>query len=65
MTHATSYCLLKYGIGEEQQLLTSKFFFNCNQCVKAGGGIVQYVQVLDEVAESKDTILHVISELQC
>ena len=64
MTHATSYSLLKYSIGEEQQL-TSKFIINCNQCVKAGGRIVQYVQVLDEVAESKDTILHDISELQC
>ena len=28
MTHATSYSLLKYSIGEEQQLLTSKGFFS-------------------------------------
>ena len=64
LAHATSYCLLQNGIQEEQQLLGLQSFFSiATKASKPEVGIVKYVQVLDEVADSKDTILHVISEL--
>ena len=64
LAHATSYCLLQNGIQEEQQLLGLQSFFSiATKASKPEVGIVKYVQVLDEVADSKDTILHFISEL--
>ncbi len=63
IAHATSYCLLQNYIQEKQLVGLQTFFPMATKAPKPEVGIVKYVQVLDEVADSKDTILHVISEL--
>ena len=64
ISHATSYCLLRNSLPDDKQLVSLQNFFSI--ATKASSpevGIVKYVQVLDEIADSKDTILHIVSEL--
>ena len=64
MAHTTSYCLLQNGIKGDKQLIGFQLFISiATKAPKPEVGSVKYIQVLDEVADSKDTILHVISEL--
>lgn len=53
----------KNGICDKQLIGLQSFFEIATNASKPEVGIVKYVQVLDEVADNKDTILHIISQL--
>ena len=65
--HSTSYCLLKNSLtndGLEEQLIGIQAFFSVSHNTPSPEvASVAYVEVLDEVADEKDTILHVINNL--
>ena len=65
--HSTSYCLLKNALtqsGLEKNLIGIQAFFSVSQKTPSPEiASVAYVEVLDEVADEKDTILHVINNL--
>ena len=64
MGNATSYCLLQNGLPCDKGLIGLQAFISIStNAPKPEVGVVKYVQVLDEVADSKDTVLHIISEL--
>ena len=65
--HSTSYCLLKNALTQnslEEHLIGIQAFFLVSQKTPSPEiASVAYVEVLDEVANEKDTILHVINNL--
>ena len=63
-SHVISYCLLQNNVQNDKHLIGLQYFLSfATRSPKPEVGNVKYVQVLDEVADSKDTVLHVISEL--
>ena len=63
VVQATSYCLLRNGEGEKQMIGLQAFYAVSTKAAQPEVGMVAYIQVLDEVADYKDTILHIISGL--
>lgn len=65
--HSTSYCLLKNALTNsslEEQLIGIQAFLSVSEMTSSPEiASVAYVAVLDEVANEKDTILHVINNL--
>ncbi len=62
ITHAISYFLLRNS--ESEQLIGFHTFFSyASNISEPEVGIVKYIKVMDEIADSKDTVLNIVGEL--
>ena len=64
LTQVTTYMLLKNAVRDGKHLVGIQSYFTiASKTPEPEVAIVKYIQVLDEMADCKETILHVISSL--
>lgn len=66
LTQAFTYCLIKNAlpVDKQKELLSMQEFLGVSTNAPTPEvGFIKYIKVLDEIADHKDTVLHVISDL--